>query len=57
MKYLKLTEEEKARHPSIHKSGSIRGMKKLFWGKKDVCVLCGSYIYNLSITITANRCL
>ena len=32
MRYMKLTENEKARHPSIHYTGSIRGMKKLgFW--------------------------
>ncbi len=44
------------RHPSIHKSGSVRGMKKLgYWGKNDVCVRIGDYIYNLSITITPHR--
>ena len=48
----KLTEAEKARHPSIHYTGSVRGMKKLgFWGKHDVCVRCGQYIYNLSIRL------
>lgn len=36
MKYEKLTEWEKARHPSIHYTGSVR---------------CGQYIYNLSILI------
>lgn len=50
MKYKKLTESEKAIHPSIHCSGSVSGMKKLgYWGKNDECVRCGSYIYNLSI--------
>lgn len=28
MKYMKLTEAEKAAHPSIHYTGSVRGMKK-----------------------------
>lgn len=52
MKYIKLSEREKARHPSIHYTGSVRGMKKLgFWGKHDNCVRSGQYIYNLSITI------
>ena len=52
MKYMKLTEHQKAIHPSIHYTGSVRGMKKLGdWGKDDVCVRCGQYIYNLSITI------
>lgn len=52
MKYQRLTESEKARHPSIHHTGSVRGMKKLgLWGKHDRCVRCGQYIYNLSIYI------
>lgn len=49
MRYMKLTENEKARHPSIHYTGSVRGMKKQgFWDKNDRCVRCGQYIYNLS---------
>ncbi len=56
MQYMKLTEAEKARHPSIHYTGSVRGMKKLgFWKKSDRCVRCGQYIYNLSATIGARR--
>ncbi len=56
MRYMKLTENEKARHPSIHYTGSIRGMKKLgFWKKGDRCVRCGQYIYNLSQTIGTYR--
>ena len=52
MQHMKLTEAEKARHPYIHYTGSIRGMKKLgFWKNVDRCVRCGQYIYNLSITI------
>lgn len=52
MKYVKLTEAEKARHPSIHHTGSVRGMKKLgYWGRHDRVVRCGQFIYNLSITI------
>ncbi len=52
MKYQRLTEAEKATHPSIHYTGSIRGMKRLgFWGKNDVCVRSGAYIYNLPIRI------
>ena len=49
MKYRRLTEFEKYQHPSIHHTGSVRGMKKLgFWRKDDECVRCGQYIYNLS---------
>lgn len=52
MRYEKMTEAERARHPSIHYTGSVRGMKKLvYWGKNDRCVRCGQYIYNLSRTI------
>lgn len=52
MRYERLSEEEMARHPSIHYTGSVRGMKNLgFWGKNDLCVRCGRYIYNLSIYI------
>lgn len=52
MRYQKLTPYEKYIHPSIHYTGSVRGMKNLgYWGKDDVCVRCGQYIYNLSITL------
>lgn len=56
MQYMRLTEGEKASHPSIHCSGSVRGMKNLgYWGKRDRCVRCGQYIYNLSIRIGGHR--
>lgn len=52
MRYMRLTEYDKARHPSIHHTGSVRGMKKLgFWKKHHRCVRCGQYIYNLDIWI------
>lgn len=52
MRYMKLSEEEKAIHPSIHYTGSVRGMKKNgLWNKNDCCVRCGQYIYNMSIYI------
>lgn len=39
-------------HPSIHISGSVRGMKKCgYWKKDDVIVRVGSYYYNLSIYV------
>lgn len=51
MKYMKLTKSEQNRHPSIHYTGSVRGMKKQgFWDKDDCCVRCGQYIYNLCAT-------
>lgn len=49
MQYMKLTPGQKEHHPSIHYTGSVRGMKKLgFWKPGDRCVRCGQYIYNLS---------
>ena len=35
--------------PNFHKSGSISGMKKLYYGKGALLVRCGSYIYNVSL--------
>nr|DAY05352.1 MAG TPA: hypothetical protein [Caudoviricetes sp.] len=53
---MKLTETEKACHPSIHCTGSVRGMKKLgYWGQHDHIVRCGQFIYNLSIRIGGCR--
>lgn len=34
--------------PSFHKSGSILGMKKKYYGKDALLVKCGSYIYNVT---------
>lgn len=36
--------------PNFHKSGSIRGMKKLYYGKDALLVKCGQYIYNVTST-------
>ncbi len=56
MEYRRLTAGEKDRHPSIHYTGSVRGIKRLgLWGKNDHCVRCGQYIYNLSIRIGGYR--
>lgn len=37
-----------SRFPNFHKSGSIRGMKRLYYGKNALMVRCGDYIYNVS---------
>ena len=37
-----------SRFPNFHKSGSITGMKKLYYGKNALLVRCGDYIYNVS---------
>ena len=34
--------------PNFHKSGSIAGMKKQYYGKNTLLVRCGSFIYNVS---------
>jgi hypothetical protein len=35
-------------YPNFHKSGSIRGMKKLYYGNDALLIRCGDYIYNVS---------
>lgn len=34
--------------PNFHKSGSVTGMKKLYYGKDALLVKCGNYIYNVT---------
>lgn len=34
--------------PNFSKTGSIRGMKKLYYGLDAKLVRCGNYIYNVS---------
>lgn len=36
------------RFPNFHKSGSIIGMKKLYYGKNALLVRCGNWIYNVT---------
>jgi len=50
-RYLKVKEGERLgieQYPSFSASGSIRGMKKLYYGEDALLVRCGSYIYNVS---------
>lgn len=35
-----------SRLPNFHKSGSIKGVKKLYYGKNALLVKCGDFIYN-----------
>lgn len=37
-----------SRFPNFHRSGSIKGMKRIYYGKEALLVRCGSYIYNVS---------
>lgn len=51
VKYLRIRDGKKAgikAFPNFHKSGSIAGMKKLYYGENALLVQCGSYIYNVS---------
>lgn len=34
--------------PNFNKTGSIIGMKKLYYGKDALLVKCGDYIYNVT---------
>jgi hypothetical protein len=34
--------------PNFSKTGSISGMKKLYYGKNALLVKCGGFIYNVS---------
>ena len=35
-------------YPNFSKTGSIIGMKDLYYGKDALLVKCGSYIYNVT---------
>ena len=50
-KTLKVKDGERLRigeHPNFHKSGSIAGMRRLYYGADALLVRCGSYIYNVT---------
>ena len=34
--------------PNFHKTGSISGMKRMYYGKDSLLVRCGSYIYKVT---------
>lgn len=36
------------RFPNFHRSGSIIGMRRMFYGRAALLVRCGQYIYNVS---------
>ena len=40
--------EKLSEFPNFHKSGSIIGMKKLYYGKNALLVANGDYIYNVT---------
>lgn len=40
--------QDLSRFPSFSSTGSIRGMKKLYYGKDALLIKQGPYIYNVS---------
>ena len=36
-----------SQYPNFHKSGSIKGMKKLYYGENALLVRCGEWIYKV----------
>jgi hypothetical protein len=52
MQYRKKGSFNTDNYPSIHFTGSVLGMKKLgYWKRNDEIVRCGQYYYNLSSPI------
>lgn len=47
-KQAKPTCPDLSEYPNFHKSGSITGMKKLYYGKDALLVRKGDYIYNVT---------
>ena len=51
VKTIAVADKEKyqlSQFPNFHKSGSVSGMKKLYYGMEAKLVKCGNYIYNVS---------
>ena len=37
-----------SRFPNFHRAGSVRGMKRLYYGNDCLLVRCGNFIYNVT---------
>jgi len=49
VKYLPVSYRDRLdKHPNFSSSGSIRGMRKQFYGNEALLIKSGSYIYNVS---------
>ena len=51
VKYMKIAKGKELgidRFPNFSRTGSIAGMKRLYYGKNALLVHCGSYIYNVT---------
>lgn len=42
-------------HPNIDRTGSVRGMKSRFWGKKDRVVRSHGFIFNIDRLATSDE--
>lgn len=54
VRYMSVSEGERVGifdYPNFHKSGSIRGMKKRYYGENALLVRCGDWIYNVPAEI------
>lgn len=49
MKYERLTQAQKDRHPSIHRTGSVRGMKNLDFGGRKTAASDAASIFTTSL--------
>lgn len=55
-KYMKVSEAKKynlSQYPNFHSSGSIKGMKNMYYGKDALLVRSGSYIYKVPQSVYA----
>ena len=53
MRVKRLTKEQCERFdissfPNFHRTGNVKGMKNLYYGKDALLVRCGNYIYNVT---------
>ncbi len=53
MRVKRMTIEEGKRHglsrfPNFHRTGSVRGMKRLYYGNDCLLVRCGDFVYNVT---------
>ena len=48
-RYLSVKHKElvSGKYPNFHVSGSIAGMKRMFYGENAMLVRCGQWIYNV----------
>ena len=37
-----------SRFPNFHRTGSVQGMKRMYYGSDCLLVRCGNYIYNVT---------